>query len=129
MTGITGLLEEITALIGSELHKRGALHEEPPGVVDMPMDDGPNAPAGEESDFVGPVQDRAAAYMRLNEAADFLMYVEPHSPVPYLIRKAIEWGGLNTAELYEQLFIQQQGQLNIFDLLGINPNQGGHEPQ
>jgi len=62
---------------------------------------------------------REKAYSQLAEAAEYLMQDDPHSPVPYLVFKAIEWGNLNTAELYQELFVQYQGQLNIFDILGL----------
>ena len=41
------------------------------------------------------------------------------------VRKAIEWGNLTTPELYHQLFVQHQGQLSIFELLGINTEEKG----
>lgn len=68
----------------------------------------------------GPIKNRMDAYARLAEAAEYLAMDDPHSPVPYLVYKAIEWGQLNTAELYQELFVQYQGQLNIFDLLGLD---------
>lgn len=71
----------------------------------------------------GPIRNREEAYARLAEAADYLCMDDPHSPVPYLIYKAIEWGQLNTAELYQELFVQYQGQLNIFDILGLEVSQ------
>ena len=67
----------------------------------------------------GPIKNRHDAYARLAEAAEYLAMDDPHSPVPYLIYKAIDWGQLNTAELYQELFVQYQGQLNIFELLGL----------
>ncbi|MFM0643398.1 type VI secretion system ImpA family N-terminal domain-containing protein [Paraburkholderia bryophila] len=65
------------------------------------------------------VSARKRAYAQLADAAAALAELEPHSPVPYLIRKAVEWGTLNTAQLYDELFIQGRGQLNVFDLLGL----------
>ncbi len=67
----------------------------------------------------GPIRDRADAYARLAEAADYLMHLEPHSPTPYLVQRAVEWGNLNTAELYHEVFVKFSGQLSIFELLGI----------
>lgn len=61
----------------------------------------------------------ADAYARLAEVADYLMQQEPHSPVPYLIRRAIDWGGLNTGELHQEIFLKQNGQLNIYEMLGL----------
>jgi FtsP/CotA-like multicopper oxidase with cupredoxin domain len=38
------------------------------------------------------------AYAMLRSAAEFLVQDDPHSPVPYLVFKAIDWGRLGTAE-------------------------------
>ena len=65
------------------------------------------------------ITSRETAYAMLARAADYLVQIEPHSPAPYLVKKAIEWGHLSTPELYRELFVQYQGQLNIFDLLGL----------
>lgn len=65
------------------------------------------------------LSDREMAYQVLGQVFEFLRQDDPHSPVPYLIAKAIEWGKLNTAELYQELFVQGQGQINIFELLGL----------
>lgn len=63
---------------------------------------------------------RADAYAQLAIIADFLQGIEPHSPTPYLLRRAIQWGGFNTAELYQELFLKLGGQIGIFDLLGLD---------
>lgn len=67
----------------------------------------------------GPITDRDRAYRMLVEIADFLARIEPHSPVPYLLRRAVLWGGLNTAELYRELFVKGNAQLDLFELLGV----------
>ena len=66
------------------------------------------------------ISDRQRAYMLLAEAADFIARDDPHSPVPYLVYKAIDWGRLGTSELYEEIFIRSGGSINIFELLGID---------
>jgi len=68
--------------------------------------------------------DRERAYRALADVADFLLQIEPHSPVPYLIRRAIEWGSLNAAELYCEVFQKSGGRIDIVDLFGIG---GQHE--
>lgn len=70
------------------------------------------------------VADRQHAYAQLAEAAEFLMRDDPHSPVPHLVYKAIEWGRLSTSELYQEIFIRHEGNLNIFDVLGIDRSGG-----
>jgi type VI secretion system protein ImpA len=65
------------------------------------------------------IGNRAEAYRRLHEAADYLMRTEPHSPVPYLVRRAITWGNLSLAELLEELLQKNADLATINALLGI----------
>ena len=74
-----------------------------------------------EADFTSDysIKSREQAYQYLSAAADYLSKEDSHSPVPYLIFKAIDWGRLNTTELYQELFVHHGGSLNIFDLVGL----------
>jgi len=65
-------------------------------------------------------RDRADAYACLAAAAAYLAHLEPHSPTPYLINRAVEWGNMNTGALYQELFIRLGGQLSIFDMVGTD---------
>lgn len=66
-----------------------------------------------------PIRSRAEAYRRLAEAADYLLRTEPHSPTPYLVRRAVVWGGMSLGELLEEL-VQGDGDLKaIYTLLGM----------
>jgi type VI secretion system protein ImpA len=47
--------------------------------------------------------DRDAAYRALAEIAAFLRRVEPHSPTPYLIERAVRWGGMALPEVMADL--------------------------
>ncbi|MFM0092426.1 type VI secretion system ImpA family N-terminal domain-containing protein [Paraburkholderia sediminicola] len=87
-----------------------------------------SAPSDETGALPLSINARKRAYAQLADAAAALAELEPHSPVPYLIRKAVEWGTLNTAQLYDELFIQGRGQLNVFDLLGLGVPQAAEEP-
>lgn len=118
---LTDLLEAIQAMLRGELHKRGLTPriESPAAQEDAGMDCVPEAANDAAAARSYAPTDRARAYAQLAEAADYLMRLEPHSPTPYLVRRAIEWGNLNTAELYQELFIHHQGQISIFDLLGV----------
>ena len=83
---------------------------------------GPHAPA-----LVAGTHDRRPVYAALAEIAHALEVIEPHSPVPYLIRRAVAWGGLNTAQLYNEVFVRCGGQINIFELLGLGDPVAGQE--
>ncbi len=77
------------------------------------------------SSTADPLLMRQQAYAMLQQAADMLAQIDPHSPTPYLVQRAVEWGKLNTADLYRELFIEMGGQINVFELLGIQtPDQG-----
>lgn len=67
----------------------------------------------------GPVTSRADAYARLREASDYLLRTEPHSPVPYLVRRAISWGDMSLSELLEELLHRNADLPTIYALLGI----------
>ena len=67
----------------------------------------------------GPIRSRADAYRRLSEAADYLLRTEPHSPTPYLVKRAVEWGSMSLPELLQQI-VRNQGELDEIDkLLGL----------
>lgn len=50
-----------------------------------------------------PAANRAEAYRQLQQAAALLQQIEPHSPVPYLVKKAVELGSLPFPELMRRL--------------------------
>jgi type VI secretion system ImpA family protein len=67
----------------------------------------------------GPIRSRAEAYRRLSEAADYLLRTEPHSPAPYLVKRAVTWGSMSLSELLHEL-LQNSSDLNmLYSLLGI----------
>ncbi|HRI50422.1 MAG TPA: type VI secretion system protein TssA [Pseudomonadota bacterium] len=67
----------------------------------------------------GPIRSRAEAFRRLAEAADFLLRTEPHSPVPYLIKRAISWGNLSLVQLLPELVGSEADRRLIHTMLGI----------
>lgn len=50
-----------------------------------------------------PAASRADAYRRLAEAADVIERLEPHSPIPYLVRRAVELGRMPFPQLMRAL--------------------------
>ena len=64
-------------------------------------------------------RNRAEAYATLDALAQYLMLVEPHSPVPFLIRRALHWGGMPLPELIAEI-IREEGDLNrLVAVLGL----------
>lgn len=107
----------IQQLVYQDLHSRdeipGTLNEESlPAETETPD-------SGMELWSSGPIRSRADAYRRLSEIADYLLRTEPHSPTPYLVRRAVEWGNMSLPELLQQI-VRNQGELEEMDkLLGL----------
>ncbi len=66
-----------------------------------------------------PPQSRSEAYQHLREIAEYLMAIEPHSPTPYLILRAVEWGDQTLPEFLNEF---KHG-LDFEELLKLNPEQ------
>jgi len=56
---------------------------------------------------------RADIYQRLSEAANMLERMEPHSPIPYLVRKAIELGALPFPQLMKALIREEHAHVLV----------------
>lgn len=70
----------------------------------------PTAPASRED-----------AYHQLMLIADYLAKTEPHSPVPYLIKRAVEWGNKPLSELLGELITADSESRRVWALLGVLP--------
>lgn len=118
LAAMAGLLEQIRGLCDDELYRRG-VRPVPASVLPPPLLP-PFSPLPPPFQLGESIRGRADAYARLAELGDYLMWIEPHSPVPHLLRHAVELSKLNTAQLYQELFIRSNGMLNIFELMGVN---------
>jgi type VI secretion system protein ImpA len=68
----------------------------------------------------GVIGSRADAYSLLEIVADYLQNIEPHSPTPYLIRRAVTWGNMPLPQLMQEV-LREEGDLNrLFTVLGIS---------
>lgn len=105
-------LSAIQHLIFQDLQTR---FEEPEADAETPP-----APPQNETEIElwtsGPIRNRADAYRRLSEAADYLLRTEPHSPTPYLVKRAVEWGNMTLPELLQQI-VRNEGELDEIDRL------------
>jgi type VI secretion system protein ImpA len=55
----------------------------------------------------------------LAEAADYLCRTEPHSPAPYLVKRAVQWGNLSLPDLLPELVRNQSELAELFRLLQL----------
>ncbi|MBL7999956.1 MAG: hypothetical protein JNL32_15145, partial [Candidatus Kapabacteria bacterium] len=68
---------------------------------------------------IGDVQSRDDAYNALDGLADFLMMAEPHSPVPYLLKRAVKWGRMNGQDMFRELYNNAADLNTLYRLLDI----------
>lgn len=66
------------------------------------------------------IRSRKDAYRGLAEIADYLTRTEPHSPVPYLIRRAIAWGSMDLGQLLPELLSHEGALKDVAGLLQID---------
>ena len=65
------------------------------------------------------LQGRDDAYRQLALLADYLARIEPHSPVPYLIRKAVDWGHKPLDEVLAEHNQDDPNAKRLWTLMGI----------
>ncbi len=69
--------------------------------------------------FNGVIRDRNQAYDLLLQISEYLSRVEPHSPTPYLLRRAYSWGMMPLHELLTQMTKGGKDFNALLDLLGL----------
>jgi len=74
---------------------------------------------GEPAASTGPIRSRSEAIARLEEAARFFSQSEPHSPVAYLVRRAVRWAGMPFEEVLGELVKDDKLVKQIGETLGI----------
>ena len=70
---------------------------------------------------LGQPESRQDAYRQLQVISDYLARVEPHSPVPYLINRAIDWGNKPLRELLGELIAADTDTRKVWTVLGVLP--------
>jgi type VI secretion system protein ImpA len=67
----------------------------------------------------GNVAGRAEALRRLGEIAEFFRRTEPHSPVSYLVLRAVHWGNISLGDWLQEVVREDSTLSGLRDLLGI----------
>jgi type VI secretion system protein ImpA len=114
-------LDDVRTLVEKLLKEKRVLEPDP--VAEDPAASGAageaqgtGVPAGGRT---GPIRTRQDAIRRLSEVADFFRATEPHSPVSYLVQRAIHWGQMPLEQWLKDV-IKDGGVLeNLRETLGI----------
>jgi type VI secretion system protein ImpA len=114
-------LQDITQALLKLVQEFIAMHPQqpaPPVVEATAIMTQPEEPAPVAQVFREPAN-REEAYRQLLLIAEYLARTEPHSPVPYLIRRGVEWGNKPLSELLGELISADAESRRLWTLLGV----------
>lgn len=72
------------------------------------------------SPLTGPIKTREDAFRQLNSISAFFRQTEPHSPISYVIDKAVKWGDMSLSELMNELIPDHSSRDTYSSLTGVN---------
>lgn len=117
--GLSQIIESLLILVQEFI----AMHPQQPGpsVAVTPAATASVSPpvAAAVSQPLGEPANREEAYRQLLLIANYLARTEPHSPVPYLIRRGVEWGNKPLSELLGELISADAESRRLWTLLGV----------
>ncbi len=67
----------------------------------------------------GPVKSRAEAFKKLTEISAFFRKTEPHSPISYILERAVKWGDMSLNDLIKELIPDSSARDTYGSLTGI----------
>ena len=120
---LTKSLDEVRTFVEKIVREKRLLEPDPAeepdaeagGEADGDAGDGREATAGTK----GPIRTRQDAFKRLAEVSEYFRRTEPHSPVAYLVRRAIKWGEM-PLEVWLEDVIKEAGVLDgLRETLGL----------
>lgn len=128
MPGLTNLkksLEEIQLQVEKLLEEKRA---EEPDAADETATEETNADgetvatvaANSVATAAGAIQNRKDALKRLADIADFFQKTEPHSPVSYLIQRAVKWGNMPLDGWLQDVIKDESVLYQLRQTLGFN---------
>lgn len=71
----------------------------------------------------GPIKTRAEALKQLGYISQFFRRTEPHSPLSYIIEKAVRWGDMSLGELMKELIPDSNSRSTYSSLTGVTTNE------
>jgi type VI secretion system protein ImpA len=71
----------------------------------------------------GPVASREEAFRQLSEISRFFLKTEPHSPISYVLEKAVRWGNMSLNELIIELIPDHSSRQHFSELTGVKSDE------
>ncbi len=114
----------ISAMSASAVNDTATLTGSPTGALSAAENTNLSALASADPTFTATsnsLRDRKQAYAALVSIASYLQSVEPHSPTPYLIQRAVELGQMSLPDMIKEVNTSAGSLDRFFELLGISP--------
>lgn len=71
----------------------------------------------------GPIKNRTEAIRQLLSISEFFRKTEPHSPISYVLEKAVKWGEMALPELINELIPDSSSRHTYSSLTGVTSNE------
>jgi len=115
------IIELLEETLGAISHI--AKHKFPAAVVDNSPEEqilSEPSDAGLPGDILSNVPDsRDEAFRQLANISDFFRRTEPHSPISYILDRAVTWGGMSLDELINELIPDSSSRTTYSSLTGV----------
>jgi len=127
---LTKSLDEVRTQVEKLVKEKRILEPDEPGSEEQSQEtDNGGQGNGEPSRFgssSGPIKSRQDAFRRLAEVSEYFRRNEPHSPVSYLVERAVRWGRMPLESWLEDV-IKEVGVLdNLRETLGLKTSSNGN---
>jgi len=127
---LTKSLDEVRTQVEKLVKEKRILEPDEPGLEEQSQEtDNGGQGNGEPSRFgssSGPIKSRQDAFRRLAEVSEYFRRNEPHSPVSYLVERAVRWGRMPLESWLEDV-IKEVGVLdNLRETLGLKTSSNGN---
>ena len=133
MPGLSNLkksLEDIHTRLKMLLEEKRLEEPDPVEEIEESAEDGGEAGAagggkGGGGSVGGAINSRKEALKRLGEIAGFFQKTEPHSPVSYLVQRAVKWGNMGLETWLQEVIKDESVLFQLRETLGVGAGGGG----
>ena len=87
--------------------------------VDITNDSSATSEPVSYAQTTGPVKSRDEAFKKLTEISEFFRKTEPHSPISYILERAVKWGDMPLNDLIKELIPDSSARDTYGSLTGI----------
>ena len=119
-------LSEIDTVFSKVLAQKRLEEPDPSDEIEGTEEDGDEGETSSRRS--GPVKDREDALRKLSEISAFFKRTEPHSPVAYLVDRAVNWGNMPLENWLQDVIKDENILYQLRQTLGFNTAQAEETP-